>query len=228
MGGKFGSSGSHHLSSLNKRTSDHKGHKDVKRKSGHTSSSSRHHSHRGDPGSGLDRSLLASEADKPSPAVDPDWENWDEKNLDYDDEIMLEKKRQLLQRELAKQSEFQEDSVDNVTEGKRKLKDLSGQSGVRAAKKARTSQVHESTSSSAEASSDSDSSHSTSTSSSSSSSGKRYCLSTSRNVFLLNFNSICLVIQQAVLVTAVVITILAHVVRPSPLFKISQNKINFM
>jgi len=29
--------------------------------------------------------------------------NWDEKNLDFDDELMLEKKRQLLERELAKQ-----------------------------------------------------------------------------------------------------------------------------
>ena len=41
-----------------------------------------------------------------SPAIDPnlgDWENWDEKNLDYDDELMLERKRQLLERELAKE-----------------------------------------------------------------------------------------------------------------------------
>ena len=39
-----------------------------------------------------------------SPAIDPNWENWDEKNLDYDDELMLEKKRQLLERELAKEA----------------------------------------------------------------------------------------------------------------------------
>ena len=38
-----------------------------------------------------------------SPLIDPNWENWDEDNLDYDDELMLEKKRQLLQRELEKQ-----------------------------------------------------------------------------------------------------------------------------
>ena len=37
------------------------------------------------------------------PSFDPDWMNWDEKNLDFDDELMLEKKRQLLERELAKQ-----------------------------------------------------------------------------------------------------------------------------
>ena len=40
---------------------------------------------------------------KDSPVIDPNWENWDETNLDYDDELMLEKKRQLLQKELAKQ-----------------------------------------------------------------------------------------------------------------------------
>ena len=40
---------------------------------------------------------------KDSPVIDPNWENWDETNLDYDDELMLEKKRQLLQRELEKQ-----------------------------------------------------------------------------------------------------------------------------
>ena len=40
---------------------------------------------------------------KDSPLIDPNWENWDEDNLDYDDELMLEKKRQLLQSELAKQ-----------------------------------------------------------------------------------------------------------------------------
>ena len=38
-----------------------------------------------------------------SPALDTDWMNWDEENLDFDDELMLEKKRQLLERELAKQ-----------------------------------------------------------------------------------------------------------------------------
>ena len=43
-----------------------------------------------------------------SPTIDPDWENWDEKNLDHDDERMLEKKRQLLQRELAKQLQQQD------------------------------------------------------------------------------------------------------------------------
>ncbi|XP_059078908.1 serine/arginine repetitive matrix protein 2-like isoform X1 [Tigriopus californicus] len=35
-----------------------------------------------------------------SPTIDPNWENWDEKNLDHDDEYMLEKKRQLLKKEL--------------------------------------------------------------------------------------------------------------------------------
>jgi len=34
--------------------------------------------------------------------------NWDEENLDFDDELMLEKKRQLLERELAKQVLFSE------------------------------------------------------------------------------------------------------------------------
>jgi len=43
-----------------------------------------------------------------SPALDTDWMNWDEENLDFDDELMLEKKRQLLERELAKQVLFPE------------------------------------------------------------------------------------------------------------------------
>ncbi len=38
-----------------------------------------------------------------SPAIDTNWEAWNEKNLDHDDELMLEKKRQLLKRELAKE-----------------------------------------------------------------------------------------------------------------------------
>ena len=46
---------------------------------------------------------IGGKSNKDSPLVDPNWENWDEDNLDYDDELMLEKKRQLLQRELAKQ-----------------------------------------------------------------------------------------------------------------------------
>lgn len=50
-------------------------------------------------------SKRSSKKRKESPLIDPDWENWDEKHLDYDDELMLEKKRQLLQRELAKQLE---------------------------------------------------------------------------------------------------------------------------
>jgi hypothetical protein len=37
-----------------------------------------------------------------SPKIDISWENWDEQKLDYDDELMLEKKRQMLERELAK------------------------------------------------------------------------------------------------------------------------------
>ena len=45
-----------------------------------------------------------------SPPIDPDWMNWDEKNLDFDDELMLEKKRQLLERELAKQIGEEDDT----------------------------------------------------------------------------------------------------------------------
>ena len=53
-----------------------------------------------------------------SPSVDPnlgDWENWDEKNLDYDDELMLEKKRQLLERELAKEAKSSKGTSTVVT-----------------------------------------------------------------------------------------------------------------
>ena len=35
-----------------------------------------------------------------SPNVDANWENWNEESLDYEDEKMLEKKRQILEREL--------------------------------------------------------------------------------------------------------------------------------
>merc|ERR1711997_290684 len=48
-------------------------------------------------------SKLSGKLKTDSPLIDPNWENWDEDNLDYDDELMLEKKRQLLQRELEKQ-----------------------------------------------------------------------------------------------------------------------------
>jgi hypothetical protein len=47
--------------------------------------------------------LGKKKGDNNSPPIDPDWMNWDEKNLDFDDELMLERKRQLLERELAKQ-----------------------------------------------------------------------------------------------------------------------------
>merc|ERR1712083_216814 len=47
-------------------------------------------------------SKLSGKLKTDSPLIDPNWENWDEDNLDYDDELMLEKKRQLLQRELEK------------------------------------------------------------------------------------------------------------------------------
>ena len=36
--------------------------------------------------------------------MDTNWENWNEESLDYEDERMLEKKRQILERELAKGS----------------------------------------------------------------------------------------------------------------------------
>ena len=55
------------------------------------------------PGS-KDRPLpVKKKGENGSPTIDPDWMNWDEENLDFDDELMLEKKRQLLERELAKQ-----------------------------------------------------------------------------------------------------------------------------
>ena len=34
-----------------------------------------------------------------------DWQNWNEESLDYEDEKILEKRRQLLQRELAKEKD---------------------------------------------------------------------------------------------------------------------------
>ncbi len=71
-------------------------HKEGKRTSGE---GQRHHGQQLQPSS----SSSAPGPAPASPAIDLDWENWDEKNLDYDDELMLEKKRQLLQRELARQ-----------------------------------------------------------------------------------------------------------------------------
>ena len=44
-----------------------------------------------------------------SPNIDTDWQNWNEDSLDYEDENILEKRRQLLQKELAK-----EDPADNT------------------------------------------------------------------------------------------------------------------
>ena len=59
-----------------------------------------------------------------SPAVDPKlghWEHWDEKNLDYDDELMLEKKRQLLERELAKEAKSSQGTSSAVVTGLRPM-----------------------------------------------------------------------------------------------------------
>ena len=53
---------------------------------------------RDDPKKGRKRLLHGS-----SPKVDTDWENWNQESLDYEDEKMLEKKRLLLQKELAKE-----------------------------------------------------------------------------------------------------------------------------
>ena len=53
---------------------------------------------RDDPKKGRKRLLHGS-----SPKVDTDWQNWNEESLDYEDEKMLEKKRLLLQKELAKE-----------------------------------------------------------------------------------------------------------------------------
>ena len=59
-----------------------------------------------------------------SPAVDPKlghWEHWDEKNLDYDDELMLEKKRQLLERELAKEAKSSQGTSSAAVTGLRPM-----------------------------------------------------------------------------------------------------------
>ena len=59
-----------------------------------------------------------------SPAGDPKlghWEHWDEKNLDYDDELMLEKKRQLLERELAKEAKSSQGTSSAVVTGLRPM-----------------------------------------------------------------------------------------------------------
>ena len=53
-----------------------------------------------------------------SPNVDANWENWNEESLDYEDEKMLEKKRQILERELAKGSS---ESENDQTTGKKML-----------------------------------------------------------------------------------------------------------
>ena len=52
-----------------------------------------------------------------SPNVDANWENWNEESLDYEDEKMLEKKRQILERELAKGSS---ESENDQTTGKKR------------------------------------------------------------------------------------------------------------
>lgn len=59
-----------------------------------------------------------------SPAVDTKlghWEHWDEKNLDYDDELMLEKKRQLLERELAKEAKSSQGTSSTLVTGLRPM-----------------------------------------------------------------------------------------------------------
>ena len=44
-----------------------------------------------------------------SPNIDTDWQNWNEDSLDYEDENILEKRRQLLEKELAKEDSADED-----------------------------------------------------------------------------------------------------------------------
>lgn len=58
-----------------------------------------------------DRSKPKSMAGKrpKSPNIDTDWQNWNEESLDYEDEKMLEKRRLLLQRELAKENDTEPD-----------------------------------------------------------------------------------------------------------------------
>ena len=80
--------------------------RDQLRPSGQSSSKDTSKTSAGGKGLGGKHSLaskLGGKMKTDSPLIDPNWENWDEDNLDYDDELMLEKKRQLLQRELAKQ-----------------------------------------------------------------------------------------------------------------------------
>merc|ERR1712083_117119 len=56
-----------------------------------------------------------------SPSVDTNWENWNEENLDYEDERMLEKKRQILERELAKGNAGSSDSENDQMPKKKVL-----------------------------------------------------------------------------------------------------------
>lgn len=57
----------------------------------------------------------------PAPNLDSDWQNWNEESLDYEDEKMLEKKRLLLQRELAKEdSDPESNSAQDQANAKQK------------------------------------------------------------------------------------------------------------
>ena len=49
-----------------------------------------------------------------SPNIDTDWQNWNEESLDYEDENILEKRRQLLQKELAKEHDSTDNTGDQV------------------------------------------------------------------------------------------------------------------
>ena len=91
-------------------------HKEGKKTSG---GGGRHHGQQRPPSSSSSATPSGDPGPAPaSPTIDPDWENWDEKNLDYDDELMLEKKRELLQRELAKQLQQDPGVKEQPAEGK--------------------------------------------------------------------------------------------------------------
>jgi len=87
---------------------------------------------------------------KDSPRPDPNWENWDQNNLEHEDEMMLEKKRELLQRELARQLESNTEEPDR--KGGKKGRSRSSSSSSTTSSSSTDSSSSESSSSSSDSS----------------------------------------------------------------------------
>lgn len=103
--------------------------------------------------------------------VDTDWQNWNEESLDYEDEKMLEKKRLLLQQELAKEDSDPEMNSVPDKQKKKPAAMMIPSSVLNNAMKAENNQMKKTSPASTSSMSSSSSSDSASSSSGSNSSG---------------------------------------------------------